>query len=134
VRKLVQAIVWEGMQLYEAAQAAQMHIAAARKALGRPHVLQYLRSEREVLRASLSGSNILTLDEIKRTSRNDNARVNAVKALEQLGDEQQGRNSSTFRAPGMAIVVIQQASVTPHLPHDDAKVLTIQDNPGHEQE
>jgi len=123
LRQACDAMIYEGMQLDEAAHAIGFPIRRLRLALSRPHVLAYLRQEREVLRASMSGANILTLAEIRRNSRNDNARVNAVKALEQMGDDQTQRNSNAFRAPGMVIQIVNTSAVTAHLPQNTTKPL-----------
>ena len=120
LRVACDAMVYDGLPLDEAAKAADLPTRRLRLALAKPHVLQYLRREREVLRASVSGSNILELDRIKRSSRNDNARVNAIKTLEQLGDEQQ--TTANRASPGL-VVVIQNTSVTPHYQQIEAKPL-----------
>lgn len=97
-------MIWEGLPFNEAAHAANFNVCAMRKALGRPHVLAYLRAERDVLRASMCPRNIHVLAEVRDQTGNQMARVQAVKALEQLGDEQQA--SVTKQAlPGLVVVV-----------------------------
>lgn len=101
-------LAYEGMPFNEAAQQAGLSVAAMRSALQRPHVIAYLKAQREVLRASMSGRNILTLAEVRDQTGNQMARVNAVKALEQISDE-------PMAAPGRAasagvVIVIQTAA------------------------
>ena len=101
-------MVWDAMDYATAAQAVHFTTAAMRKALQRPHVLAYIRNEREVLRASLSPSNIHRLREIRDAANNMPA-VNAIKVLELIGDEQPNSNKTT--SPGVTIRILNQTAV-----------------------
>ena len=123
LRTACNAIVYEGLQLDQAAAQAGITTYRLRLALRKPHVMQYLRSEREVLRASMSGANILELGRIRSSSRNDNARVNAIKALEQMDSAETARTSGHLRTPGLIVQIIQTSQQTPHYQQLETKPL-----------
>jgi len=98
-------LAYEGLPFNEAAQQAGLSVHAMRLALQRPHVIAYLKAQREVLRASMSGRNILTLAAVRDQTDNQMARVNAVKALEQIGDEPSARSGASSM-PGLVIQIV----------------------------
>jgi hypothetical protein len=104
LRQSLDAMVWEGMTYLEAAKSYGFSSSSMRKALSRPHVLAYLRAEREVLRASASPRNIHRLIAIRDAADNMPA-VNAIKALEQIGDDPASSSAAQHRAPGVVIVI-----------------------------
>ena len=89
----------------EAAVKAGINVIAIRLALQRPHVLAYYKQQREVLRSRESAANIHRLCEIRDAADNMPA-VNAIKVLEQIGDEQLQRGTAPNHAPGVTIRVI----------------------------
>jgi hypothetical protein len=103
----IELIVFEGKELGEAAAEAGLTTYTLRQAFARPHVLAHLRERREVLRAAASGKNILRLCEIRDADNNQPA-VNAIKALEMLGDEQINRPNTP--SPGISIRIVQVSS------------------------
>lgn len=113
-------MVWEGLDIAEACRDANLKADSMRKALCKPHVLAYMRAQREVLRASMSGRNILTLAEVRDQTGNAMARVAAVKALEQLGDDP---NKPTGNASVPGLVVVIGSSLMPHERAIEAKPL-----------
>lgn len=106
-------MVWEGLRYDEAARELKFTVSAMRKALSRPHVLAYINAEKQVLRASVSPKNIHRLVEIRDAADNMPA-VNAIKLLEELGDDHSQRGSGASASPGVTIrvvTVVQQAPV-----------------------
>jgi hypothetical protein len=131
LRSAIKAMVWQGLPRGEAAQAAGMTEHGLYKALRKPPVKAHYLAELEILRTSERARNIHALTEVREQRDNAMARVNAVKALEQLGEQEAHRSSGSVRSPGMSIVVIQQvASQTPHLPLEQAKALILQHHDG----
>lgn len=123
VRKAVLAMVWDGLPYNEAATENGLTVRAMRLALARPHVMALLKAEREVLRGSAGARNIHRLCEIRDAADNMPA-VNAIKALEQLGEERSNSGSNAAVVPGFAIVIVQPgASVTADYQQIDAKPL-----------
>jgi hypothetical protein len=92
----------------EAAVIAGLHVITIRNALQRPHVLAYYREQREVLRARESPANIHRLCEIRDAANNLPA-VNAIRALEQLGSDEQ-TNRPNVPTPGISIRIVNVAS------------------------
>lgn len=97
-------MVWEGLPDNEAAVKVGITIYAVRLALKLPHVRAYYRGQLEVLRERESARNIHALVEVRDQKTNQMARVQAVKALEQLSDEQQA-SANTQQLPGLVVVV-----------------------------
>lgn len=104
VRTAIQAMVWQGLKRAEAAQVAGLTEHSLYVALRSPHVKAAYLAELDVLRTSERARNIHTLAEVRDQTSNQMARVQAVKALEQIADEEQG-TSGIRRAPGLQIVV-----------------------------
>jgi hypothetical protein len=112
LKQALDLMVWgDGERRYlpdnEAAAIAGLNVLSIRSALQKPHVLQYYREQREVLRARESPANIHRLCEI-RDAENNMPAVNAIKALELLGDEQTSRPNTP--TPGISIRIVQVSS------------------------
>jgi hypothetical protein len=108
-------MVWgDGERRYlpdnEAAAKSGLNVLTIRLALQRPHVLAYYREQREVLRARESPANIHRLCEIRDAADNLPA-VNAIRALEQLGGDEQTRPNTP--SPGVSIRIINLSSPPP---------------------
>jgi hypothetical protein len=103
----IELIVFEGKELGEAAAEAGLTTYTLRQAFARPQVLAHLRERREVFRAAVSGKNILRLCQI-RDAENNMPAVHAIKALEQIGDEQ--ANKPNLPSPGISIRIVQMNS------------------------
>jgi hypothetical protein len=110
LRKAIDAMIWDGLKRDEAAQFAGMSIHGLREALKRPHVKAHWRAELQVLRNSEQPRNIHALAQVRDQLDNQMARVQAVKALEQIGDDQELRNTGTSHSPGVTIRVINVAA------------------------
>lgn len=125
VREAIHAMVWLGLKRDKAAEHAGMKDNSLYVALRRPDVKAHYLGELDVLRTSERARNIHTLAEVRDQTTNQMARVQAVKALEQLDDVElaSGRANSL---PGLQIVIVQGGSaaaavvdVTPQrLTHD----------------
>lgn len=111
VRVAVEAMVWQALPRKAAAEHAGISEHGLYKALRKPPVKAFYLSELEVLRTSERARNFHTLCDVRDQTTNQMARVNAVKAIEQLGDEQQS-NAGSSRSPGVLIVVGDKASVS----------------------
>jgi hypothetical protein len=101
----IECMIFEGLELSDAAQAADMTTFALRQAFGRPHVIAHHKARREVLRAAASSKNILRLTQIRDAADNMPA-VNAIKALEDLGSEQGGARGTSSSSPGIVIRIM----------------------------
>lgn len=117
-------IVHEGEELDEAAHAAGLTTRTLRLALAKPHVIAWVKAEREVFRAYVSSQIIHRAKQIIDHGRNENARVAAMKFVEQIGDDAPA--SSAQSAPGMVIVVVNQApgaSVSATVEHKPMQII-----------
>jgi hypothetical protein len=110
----MKAIVWEGQELDQAAKTANLTTFQVRQALARPHVIAWVKQEREVFRAHVSAQNIHRAKQLRDESGNAMAQLGAMKFIEQIGDEP-GAGSVQQRAPGMVIVVMNGTNPTPPL-------------------
>jgi hypothetical protein len=114
VRVAIEAMVWDGLPRDKAAEKAGISEHGLYKALRKPPVKAAYLAELDVLRTSERARNIHTLTEVRDQTSNQMARVQAVKALEQIdGDEAQTGNRTAL--PGMQIVIVQAGSNAPHL-------------------
>jgi hypothetical protein len=123
LRSALDDMVWNGAPFDEAARAADYSIQSMRKALGRRHVLRYLREQKMVMREAVSSANISTLRSIRDRGGNDMARVKAVQVLETLGEVDGARvGSGEAVLPGLTIVIQNTrgdaATVGPVIEHD----------------
>jgi hypothetical protein len=74
-------------------------------------VLQHYNAELAALRTSLRAKNVQRLDTIADDSKNDMARVAAVKALEMIADQADERGPrGAGTVPGLQIVIIGGAT------------------------
>jgi hypothetical protein len=112
LRQAVDAMVWDGLEWNEAAKQFNFDVRAMRNALARPHVVAYLRSERQVLRESLSPRNIHRLREIRDAADNMPA-IQAIRTLEQMGDDTMHGNGAVTHSPGLTIRIINQVAAAP---------------------
>jgi hypothetical protein len=113
------AMIWEGKSRPEAAKRANMSEHSLYAALRRPHVKQYYLTELEVLRSSERARNLHALIQVRDQTGNQMARVQAVKALEQLAEDanKPGSGHSAPQAPGLTVIIgvqTPQAIPEPH--------------------
>jgi len=103
IREAIDIMVERGLDYQEAGQEAGLSTRHMRLQLSKPHVQAYYRAQCQVLRASTTARNIRRLCEIRDAEDNMPA-VNAIKALEQLGDEQ--TNKPNAPSPGVTIRIV----------------------------
>lgn len=102
----IDAMVWEGLNRRDAASKAGLKDHALYVALSKPHVKAYYMRQLDVLRTSERARNVHTLTDVRDQTSNQMARVQAVKALEQIDDvEHSSRGSQAL--PGLQIVIVQ---------------------------
>jgi hypothetical protein len=107
LKTAIDIMVWEGLKRADAAEKAGLADASLRFAFRKPHVLQYHAAELAALRTSVRARNVHRLDGIADTSKNDMARVAAVKAMENIAnqaDEKQRPGAQLL--PGLQIVIV----------------------------
>ena len=102
-RDALDRMVWEGIAWDKAAKDAQINLHQFRTLLGKPATLQYLRAQRQVLRASLSTANIHRLAQIRDAADNMPA-VNAIKLLEDMGEDDPKAGDKAI-TPGITIQI-----------------------------
>jgi|ERR1041385_2506016 hypothetical protein len=108
----IELIVFEGKALDEAAKGAGLTTYTLRQALGKAHVIAHLKARREVLRASICGSNILRLGQIRDAADNMPA-IQAIRTLEDLDAAPATAGSGASASPGITIRIINQAPAQP---------------------
>lgn len=104
LKRALDLMVWENQTDSQAAVKTKMTVTAIRLALRRPHVLAYVRGQREVLLERECGRNIHTLVNVRDQKRNQMARVQAVKALEQM-DDQPAAASGRQSVAGLVLIL-----------------------------
>jgi hypothetical protein len=105
-------IAYQGTPYDEAARKAGLTVRAMRMALAKPHVIRYLRTQRQVLLASMSGANVLAMAQVRSQTENQNARVGAVKQLEAMSNEQTTLGAGQI-APTAGFVIVLQVPAAP---------------------
>jgi hypothetical protein len=100
-------MVWENLKRKDAAARAGLADSSLRFAFRKPHVMAYYHTELKALRDNLRAHNVHRLDKIADDSKNDMARVAAVKALELISDQADERTRPGSQLlPGLQIVII----------------------------
>jgi hypothetical protein len=116
-------MVWEGLTFDQAARKTGISIQAMRSALSRPHVMAYVRTERQVFRESLSTRALTRIAELSDQNDNLTAAVTATRAL--LDEPDQELRQGTHRhAPGLVVQIINHAP-TQHVSDMDVQVIDI---------
>lgn len=87
-RAFVEAMVWHGLQFKECREKANISESYAYLLLHDPLVLEAMKRERQVLKASAGTRNIHALMKVRDESRNHLAVVQAVKAIEEMTSEE----------------------------------------------
>jgi hypothetical protein len=100
-------MVWKGLTRKEAAKEANLTEHALYCALRKVHVKRYYLEACEVLRLSGRARRILRLDELAHQDENRNAAVAAIKAVEEMGSDQQAQFARQPQVvPGLQIVIV----------------------------
>jgi hypothetical protein len=104
-------MVWSGEKRADAAAKAGLADASLRGALRKPHVLQHYNAEPAALRTSLRAKNIHRLDTIADNSKNDMAKVAAIKTMEVIADQaDEKQRPGNALLPGLQIVIVNGTS------------------------
>jgi hypothetical protein len=115
VRKAIDAMVWLGLSRDEAAAHAGLAVHSLYQAFRKPSVKSHYLRELDVLRTSERARNVHALIEVRSQPDNQMARVQAVKALEQLSDTDQGRGGAAPAQPGIVIQIVTNSPTLPTL-------------------
>jgi hypothetical protein len=110
VKSAITAMVNSGVAYNEAAAQAGLTTEAMRLALAKPHVISFYKQQLHVLRDAQRARNIHRLAEIRDADNNMPA-VNAIKALEQIADEQTNNKQTT--TPGVTIRIVNVSATPP---------------------
>jgi hypothetical protein len=109
LREALDLMVWAGEKRADAAEKAGLADCSLRAALRKPHVLQHYNAELAALRTSLRAKNVHRLDTIADVSKNDMARVAAVKTMEAIADQADERTRpGPVLLPGLQIVIVNR--------------------------
>lgn len=100
----IDAMLYEGARRPDAAAKAGMTDHSVRSALRKPHVLAYYNAGLEVLRTSERPRNIKRLAEIRDKADNMPA-VQAIRALEQMAEDEARPGGHTQQLPGLVVVI-----------------------------
>ena len=106
LRTALDLMVWSGERRADAAEKAGLADSSLRAALRKPHVLAHYNAELAALRTSLRAKNVHRLDTIADSSKNDMAKVAAVKAMEAIADQAEERAPRAAMLPGLQIVIV----------------------------
>ena len=127
LREAISQMVWQGLTRDEAAKAAGMTDHGLYSALRKPHVRHAYLAECEVLRLSGRAKRLHRLEAIAEQSTNMNAAVAAIKAAEQIGDEQITRGGPPV-TPGLVFMFVDANGRATDLPPRGAAAV-IEHNP-----
>ena len=105
LKSALELMVDDGLRINEAAETVGMTTHAIREAFGKPHVLAFVRKRKQQLRESVSARNITRLAEIRDAADNMPA-VQAIKLLEEMGDEHAMRSQGVSASPGVTIRIV----------------------------
>src|ERR1700738_3861445 len=123
LRTALDLMVWDNLRRKDAAEKAGLADSSLRFAFRKPHVMAYYHAELKALRDNLRARNVHRLDGIADDSKNDMARVAAVKALELLSDQaDEKQRPGAAILPGLQIVIIggpapRTIGPAPYQPH-----------------
>ena len=104
LRAAIYQMVWEGLEWADAANKVGLRAQSMRAAFERPHVLAFIRKEREMLRQSLAPRNIHRLREIRDAADNMPA-VNSIALLERMGADGSMQQFGATHGPGVTIII-----------------------------
>lgn len=110
--KALALMVWQGLERDAAAAQAGLTQHGLREALRKPHVRQHYTAMLEVLRTSERARNIHALAAVRDDSKNANARVAAVRTLEQIA-ETGARERPAAPFAGLIVNIVQRGAREP---------------------
>jgi hypothetical protein len=116
-------MVWHGERRADAAAKAGLADSSLRFAMRKPHVMAHYNAELNALRLSLRARNLHRLDTIADGSKNDMAKVGAIKVLEQIADvAQQNSGLGSPQSPGVCIII---QAAAPRAGDNSPQMITI---------
>lgn len=134
LKAALDSMVWDGLPYAEAARKANLTTYAMRCALDRSHVQAYLRSQRQVFRASLTDRATFRMVEL---SEQDDNRAAAFSATSKLMNEhdQQVSSGNQRHAPGLVVQIINSVPLAHELaqPALDVQVIDNIDVPSRDE-
>lgn len=95
----------EPLEYDEAAKEAGLTVRAMRMALEKPHVRNYLRQQRAILVASFHSTNPLHIARMRDKSSNQMVRLQAARAIEDMGGEAAATDGRRPTSPGVTIII-----------------------------
>jgi hypothetical protein len=104
LKKALDLMVWEGVPWADAAKAVAYDGKWMRKALERPHVMRYIREQKQVFRTYASARNIHRAAEIRDQDDNKTAAIQAIRYLDGLGDSDV-RSDGQRVQPGVVVQI-----------------------------
>lgn len=114
VRRAVDAMVWLGLHRDKAAEHAGLAVHSLYQALRRPPVKAYYLDQCETLRTSGRARRLHRLEALAAQDDNLNAAVAAIKAAEQMGEQDVSRtNGGAAQTPGFLITIVNTAALGP---------------------
>lgn len=125
VAEALRLMIEEGLYYPQAAERVGLHVRVMRKAIEKPHVLNYLKAQRKVLRAALCAANDFHLAAIRDNSKNQFARVQAIRTLEAIHANSDQSALGAAQAPGFIVQIVNHAPQSAPAPMPDraAKVI-----------
>jgi hypothetical protein len=88
----------------QAAKAVGLRTRTVRLARQKPHVIAWMKQQREVFRAHVSAQNIFHARKMRNESTNEMAKLGAMKLIEQIGDDPEAARGRVA-SPGIVILV-----------------------------
>lgn len=119
----IDVMIEEGKPWNEAAEQSNVSVRTMRLAMQRPHVISYLKARREVFRVNACAGNIHRLAKLADQEDNKAAAVSAIKAMEQIG-ENEAATGGRIGLPGLQIVIVQHGNAPPAMTIEHGSVLT----------
>lgn len=104
-KRAIDFMVYEGMPWDQAADAAKVTRRGLRKALELPHVIQYLRQQRQVFRAHAAAANIHRAVQIRSQDDNKTAAIQAIRYLDGISEQESTRADGRTVSPGVVVTV-----------------------------
>ena len=116
-------IIHQGLDWEVAATQAKLQVRTMRLAMRRPHVLAYLKAERQVVLASVVAQNPRRLQQLRDQDENRAAAVRAASVLEAMDENamQRGSGGGVAHAPGLVIQIIGADPSPKVIEHDPSE-------------
>lgn len=117
LKEALHTMVWDAKSRKDAAEAVGLKDRSVRDALKKPHVAAFLNAEMAARRLSSRAKNLQHLDDIAADSKNDVARVAAIKTMEliDVAAIEQNRPGAP-QLPGLQIIIVQGGPTSPIRP------------------